>query len=210
MKRQLALLAALTALLATLASPANAYDKNLATEYASTWWNKRNASYPAFGSLLHRGSDCANFVSQALHAGGYSFKGAPSSTLANQWWIRPNSLWYDYSPSWAVSRDLRTFLLYDIPGGISAGTAPGYAAYFWDPPEMSNGDVLIYDWGKGEGLSHSALQTGYGTDPDSLWQGNFVDQHSNDRHHAFWSLMPYNANWATTTIYFVHVSPNNY
>jgi len=61
---------------------------------------------------------------------------------------------------------------------MSQGTAPGYASSYWDPAAMTSGAVLFYDWRKGEGISHAAMQTEYRTDPDSQWQGNFVDQHS--------------------------------
>ena len=68
---------------------------------------------------------------------------------------------------------------------------------------MVTGDVLFFNWGQGEGLSHAVIQVGIGTDPNlypnQVWYGNYIDEHTNNRKHAFWSLKPYNADWKTTT-----------
>lgn len=43
-----------------------AYDPSRAANYADIWWNDFNDT--VYGVLRN---DCTNFVSQALHAGGY-------------------------------------------------------------------------------------------------------------------------------------------
>lgn len=43
------------------------YNRIKATEYAKTWWNKRN---PDFFDFENIGGDCTNFVSQCLYFGG--------------------------------------------------------------------------------------------------------------------------------------------
>ncbi len=48
-----------------------AYSPSKVTAYTNKYWNSHNSAYPNFESL---GGDCANFVSQALHAGGKSMK----------------------------------------------------------------------------------------------------------------------------------------
>lgn len=69
------------------------------------------------------------------------------------------------------------------------------------------GDALFYDW-QNDGLIR--IQVGSGPDPNSGWWGDYVDQHTTDRYHAFWSLKPYNANYMSTTyIRVVHVSASN-
>ena len=172
--------------------------------YANTWWNDRNSKYPDFG-----GTDCTNFVSQALYAGGYDMvDGAEDSPYA--WWIRKNWYFrYDYTLSWSVAKELRKFLLNDTPGATAEGSAPGSSTNYWTPTNVTSGDVLFYNWGQGEGISHTAMQTGYGDDPNSNLSGNYVNQHSNDRRHAFWSLKPYNSYWRDTTISFVHILNTN-
>ncbi len=45
------------------------YDRKAAVGYASKWWNSRNPHYNDYSSS---GGDCADFVSQALIAGGLS------------------------------------------------------------------------------------------------------------------------------------------
>lgn len=191
-------------------SPAFAYSGSMAASYADAYAITPNVpTYPVFGS------DCTNFVSQAVNYGGYPFRQFASngdSDLA--WWIEDsgrNS--FTWSDSWAVSAGYYNFLVADDPGGYTQGTAPGSSNNDFTPDSVVTGDVLFYDWGQGEGISHAAIQVGIGTDPNmypnQVWYGNYVDEHTNNRYHAFWSLLPYNSEWATTTIYFMHISADN-
>lgn len=56
---------------------------------------------------------------------------------------------------------------------------------------------------------HVAIQTGYGVDPTYGWTGNYVDAHTTNHYHAFWSLYPYNSQWRTTTIYLMTIALGN-
>lgn len=206
-----ALTAALTAsMVSATAAPALAYSGSGAASYADQYALHPNTpSYPVFGG------DCTNFVSQAAHlGGGYPFRGAYTNGSSDKvWWSSgsgPTSSTFSWSNSWAAADGYYRFLLADQPGGHPGGTAPGSSTDYWTPDSEATGDVLFYDWGQGEGVSHAAMQVGYGTDPSSpAWKGNYVDYHTTNRYHAFWSLKPYNANWATTTIYFVHIDAAN-
>lgn len=115
-------------------------------------------------------------MSQSVHAGGYSFvhPGANSNSLAN-WWVKPD-FWtwygYDWSLTWSVANDYRNFLEATYPGGWNEGTAPGSSTNYYTPSTVNTGDVLFYNWGGGEGISHSAIQVGWGADPKSGWYGN--------------------------------------
>jgi hypothetical protein len=64
-----------------------AYSPSKVTAYTNKYWNSHNSAYPNFESL---GGDCANFVSQALHAGGKSMKGTDASNFSN-WFCRTSS-----------------------------------------------------------------------------------------------------------------------
>lgn len=191
------------------ASEANAYNGPNAAKYADADAITGNRAFPTFGN------DCTNFVSQAVHAGGFSYVGGTSETSGSQWWIRHDinalgvGVW-NYSHTWSVANDYRNFLILRYPGGIDEGWAHGSSTANYTPNSMVTGDVLFYDWGQGEGVSHAAIQVGIGTDPGSGWVGNYVDQHSTNRRHAFWSLKPYNVHWSTTTVRFEHIATNNY
>jgi hypothetical protein len=195
------------------AGPADAYDGAAAATYADTYATSPNSSqYPVFTT------DCTNFVSQAVHAGGFPFRNAnKDSTSVTNWWINSGQshAQFSWSQTWSVAVSYHNFLVADYPGGNPKGTAPGTSTDYWTPPAMVDGDVLFYDWGQGDGISHSAIQVGYGTDPNlsnQVWAGNYIDEHTNNRYHAFWSLKPYNAFYATTattTIYFLHIDAAN-
>jgi len=118
-----------------------------------------------------------------------------------------------WSNSWVNVVDYYDFLVADNPGGIPDGDAPGSSTNYYTPNAIVTGDALFYDWGQGEGMSHATIQVGIGTDPNlypnQVWYGNYIDEHTSNRYHAFWSLKPYNAFWSTTTIYFMHISASN-
>lgn len=63
------------------------YSPSKVTAYTDKYWNSHNSAYPNFESM---GGDCANFVSQALYAGGKSMKGTDASDFSN-WFCRTNS-----------------------------------------------------------------------------------------------------------------------
>ena len=200
-----ALALAVVLAVSTLLSPAaSAYDGNAAATYADTWATSRNGAYPDFGP------DCTNFVSQALSAGSFPMRGGTDAQNPNEWWIRTN-IWntWDYATTWSVAARLRQFMINIYPGGISKGTAYGEGAGTYTPVGEITGDLIVMDWGRGEGLSHAAIQVGTGVDPVKSMYGNLIDQHTNDHYHAIWNLKPYNLDYKTTTFYFEHIQANN-
>jgi hypothetical protein len=185
---------------------AQAYSGTGAAQYADKWATSRNSDYPSFSD------DCTNFVSQALHSGGgYSYVGQSKSAKNDAyWWAawKPNA-GFSWSNSWSVANDSYIFQLDHIPGAVPEGTASGAATNDYTPDAVKTGDVLYYDWNSDGHMDHATIQVGIGTDPESGWYGNYVDQHSTDHKHEFWSERPRNSKWATTTIYFMHVLPDN-
>lgn len=211
-RRVLAALTAplMAAITSATVSPAMAYSGSRAAAYADQYALQPNKpAFPVFGA------DCTNFVSQSAHVGGgYPFRGANTNASSDKvWWIRGSGSSNDdfrLSNSWGAADGFYRFLLADQPGGKAGGSAPGSSTDYWTPDSQKTGDVLFYDWGQGEGVSHAAMQVGYGPDATSpSWKGNYVDQHTSNRYHAFWSLKPYNAAWATTTVYFMHIDAAN-
>lgn len=53
-----------------------AYDREEAVKYASRHCTNYNSSYPKYGS------DCTNFASQVLHAGGYKTNPVPNKDIS--------------------------------------------------------------------------------------------------------------------------------
>lgn len=67
-------LAMLLSTTVTFGIPVNhvlAYDRTKAVDYADKWWNSRNDEYDSFSS------DCTNYASQVIAAGGLSMKKLP-------------------------------------------------------------------------------------------------------------------------------------
>jgi hypothetical protein len=202
------------AFIALTPAPALAYSGSTAASYADYYWNKRNSNYDTYIS-----DDCADFVSQALHdpnaGGNFHYVGTPltiSSSDDTQWWMSWSSLrGFHWTNSFVRVVDLYQFLMVHYPGGWYEGSASSLSQQqaTYTPDSVVTGDLLFYDWDSNGVLDHVGIQVGWGTDPGSGWYGNYQDQHTTDRSHAFWSLLPYNSQWATTTINFVHVDAGN-
>jgi hypothetical protein len=211
--KRLASMLATGAFLLSTAPVALAYSPTNAASYANQWVRDseeggalRNPDYPNFGN------DCANFVSQALFAGGYDMQGFDGDTTKYvNWYIyKENFLNWKHSMSWGSASNLLNFLYYDGPGGSPlAHKTPAQGTSGFHQSGGATGDVIFYDWGLGEGISHVAIQVGYGIDNQApAWEGSLVDYHTTDREKAFWSLRPHNANRAATT-YFTVVKINS-
>ncbi|MDE4543121.1 amidase domain-containing protein [Thermoanaerobacterium sp. R66] len=169
------------------------YDRINATIYADAWALGRNSNYPT-----NWNSDCADFVSQCLHEGG----GLPFDDI-HGWYIYKNLTGFYWGNAWSVAKDLMSWLLYYEGDNYQGATYIGNWGPDYQPDSNSLiqfGDVLIYDWGTGEGWSHAAIVADYGQDPNSPYYGNLQDQHTTDRKWAIWHLKAYNKNWRTTTI----------
>ncbi|HVX70415.1 MAG TPA: amidase domain-containing protein [Mycobacteriales bacterium] len=177
-------------------APANA------AAYADKWAKNANT-----GTYIAYSDDCTNFVSQALKAGGYkqvgsfSASGWPDTSTAH-WWVylpsAPSPIQYN-SNTWSVATELRNFLLHTGKPPIKpVGSVPGSTTR--QLSGIKQGDLLWYDWNN-TGVSHVTIQVGNGTDPDKGYVGNYIDEHTSNRYHAFWSLYPYNSQWKTTKIY---------
>lgn len=66
------------------------YSPEKAVEYAITYaFNYNTEKYPSYAG---KGGDCANFVSQALHAGGKPMVGTNAANF-NNWFCRSNNSW---------------------------------------------------------------------------------------------------------------------
>lgn len=72
------------------------YNPKKVTEYTNKYWDNYNPNYPDFSG---KGGDCANFVSQAVHAGGKAMKGTVAGNFAN-WFCRSKSDLNKISSTW--------------------------------------------------------------------------------------------------------------
>jgi hypothetical protein len=200
------------ALLSALLMPGStsAYSASGAASWADAHWNSCGVAqqYQCFSD------DCTAFVSEALHSGGafpFDTNGGlirGDTSDDSQWYesysSAHNLYWFSYS--FVRTKDLRTYQIVDIPGGIDYGTHAGTSLAA--DSGGSTGDILFYDWGQGEGYSHSSLIVGYGNTNDG-WYGDFVDAHTNNHLHWFWTLRTNNQFIQTTTIDVMHVLSTN-
>lgn len=179
-------------------------DRGGAVKYAEMWWNGFNPNYPYYGA------DCANFVSQCLHEGGWlmDYEGAV-------WW----STKWESSLTWKLAGDhhdgqadgLCWYILANgWPDNTPRGTFLGTAADSLAVAQLEIGDVVciergwVYDpvngWYYGH---HVGICVGYDVDP----QGNYsplIDAHSDPAYHVH--LLSFGSGYPANQIYLYKVS----
>lgn len=93
------------------------YNRTDAIDYAYTWWDSRSPHYPDFGD-----SDCTNFISQAMLAGGFSKVGSGdgcrdenthtefySYSASPPFWCLGSNRSWEWSTSWSVVWPFRDY-----------------------------------------------------------------------------------------------------
>lgn len=151
------------------------YDLSKAIAYADKWALSKNPSYSYYGG---RGGDCANFVSQCLHAGGFPM----------------NSAWYGYgndkdAKDWISQNDLRSYLV-----------SKGYGKVINNPSasDIKIGNPVWYKW---NGNKSQNASTSYYTNHVTLcvgWNASgtpIIDSHTTAYYHHPWNYGP------STTVY---------
>ncbi|TLM98807.1 MAG: hypothetical protein FDZ75_01515 [Actinobacteria bacterium] len=180
---------------ALLAWPAQcmAWDKAAAATYAETYAYNANPAWPYFS-----GSDCTNFISQALRSGGIAMD--TTRTDRSKWYMAKNinGAWIWGYP-WTVAQDFYTYFrtsprtsayryyisTYDWNTATSYPTPPS------NNVSLSRGDIVSYDWNTSarDGVDHNAIVTANGTDAhNASYSGDLVCYHSTDTRRIIWHV----------------------
>lgn len=77
------------------------YNPSLAIAYAQKYAFTYNPKYPDY-SDVEPGGDCANFISQCIHAGGLPMTGSNANDVTNSWFCYSDYIWAinDISRTW--------------------------------------------------------------------------------------------------------------
>ncbi len=210
-----------------LAPRATAYDGASAAVYADAHWaecgdvSPYNKTPPA--PYICYGNDCTNYVSRAMHAGGYGFIEGTTANPSDQWY------WYNSglrSTSWGNASALYFFLVYYDHGSGSEGGGALQKSFVGVTASqtyntLGKGDMLFFDWTNDGVIDHVRIEVGYGTPSrtgyqsgynGSYWKtGDWADQHEQPRYHDFWNgYYQVSATIAATThVYEVHIYPTS-
>ena len=122
------------------------YSRTNVINYAYEWWNNRNPSYPDFGS------NCSNFISQAMKAGGFSFEGSGDNckheNTETEWYVYENPsppFWctgsfrdWEWSTSWSVVYPFKRYFTYRNNYATELGWTISHftAAYYLSPGDI--------------------------------------------------------------------------
>lgn len=130
-----------------LASPLETTTKKQVVDYAERYWRHYNPSYRAYSP-----KDCTNFVSQALHAGGWSFVGS------GVWGRKDYDKWYYGS---AVSTTSYTWAAANN-WGIFARDKSRRTRHLTNVWDLRPGDILQADLDGSGGKDHSMIVVAMG------------------------------------------------
>jgi hypothetical protein len=144
-------------LLATSALAAGSYNRAAAAAYANTWTcnDCTEPHNPAYN--YYPGSDCTNYVSQVLHAGGYPYRGCCWMYWNLYYWYHAGTDSYTWSGTPHINRY--------------------FSAY---PTEFQyKGDIFLSDFPPRDNVpDHAAVIVGA--------SGGLKDQHSPPRKQVAW------------------------
>jgi putative amidase-like protein len=171
-----------------------AYSGSAAASYADQYATSYNPLYPSFAN---KGGDCANFVSQALFAGGIAQRPAGTYSGTAAWYMTQTRKSWSYSTTWINAQSNSVFLLQHLPGVTTVANVMAPSPTETPPSNAIQGDVVFYDWNNDGTFDHESIIT--------TADGQYVDAHTNNRFHAFWTLAPYNSDWMTTHIVVLHI-----
>jgi hypothetical protein len=116
------------------------YNRAAAVSYADQWAHARNGNYPNYGSGCGC-TDCTNYASQVLRAGGYPLRtGSWNPNSVFEWWYRwITSFGWQTSRTWRITPDFNTYTA-QYPAELTqvGGWGPGV-------PGMDAGDFILLD-----------------------------------------------------------------
>ena len=150
------------------------YDAASAVEYSYKWTaDKKNIILFNPEYKYYPNSDCTNYVSQCLRAGGFE---ADGETLFIYYCPDEKKEmvgcgWDAGADSWILPYALCAYL---VALGYEYAESP-------DPEDLAPGDIIFYDWDGGGVINHSAIVVKEG--PDAK-----VNAHTNNRLEADWRL----------------------
>lgn len=179
------------------ARPQEPYSSVMVQIYANQWvdntFQLRNPAY------VYYGSDCTNFVSQALRAGGWRNTAIGSQTSDLYWYyVSPSQVSY----TWRVADSLyRRF---------SNGYEGWFGTSVTNPSALRArvGDIIFANWDADKGdksVDHAMIVTGISTNGEPL-----VSYHSTDRENYPWSQFLANVSNAGLRPSYYKFSPVKY
>lgn len=206
MKRKIVSILCGVLLCTGLISPTYAYSRTDAISYADQYALSRNSIYN------HYSSDCTNFVSQCMRAGGFPMD-------AVWWWeIRTTSSSYVIreSQTWRVSNDLKNYFTTYSQASIigswarhSSNSPSGYA-YVANSSNLTASNtgkvVIFYDWTGDGKIDHASFYVANNSAGSDSATGDLIDQHTTNRKRVVWHLDQYNTHRETTKVYAYELS----
>lgn len=187
--------------LSCLLSTCMAYSTSSAITYSDNYALTPNSGYNLYGS------DCTNYVSQCLRAGGLSMDSVWKTYISG-------GARYD-TTAWVRADVLKNYLR-DNRGATKIGSwqqtadIPGFYTYTDNSANLTNSNkgkvVIFYDFDDDWLMNHAAFfvvdnALTSDTVSDGRVTGDLINQHSDYRKHVIWNANKRNAYASDTKIY---------
>ena len=140
--------------------PPPSYTGAAAASYADTYATSYNSSYRSFSP-----TDCANFGSQALYAGGRAM-GWGLYTSTKNWWYSSLNQTYTWTSANYLYNNLRSYTSSTQPTTING---------------IAVGDLIFADW-ESDGTKDHTMIVSEKLCSSNSWSCVTVDYHSNDKY----------------------------
>ncbi|WP_143662266.1 amidase domain-containing protein [Streptomyces sp. Amel2xC10] len=118
------------------------YNYGKMVSYANKYWKHPNSAYRTYGT------DCTNFISQAMRAGGWVPHGAIAPRTNNRFWFYGSSTLIT-SYTWAAAENWYWF-------AKKHSQRTKILDNVW---KMAKADVLQADWGRDNTIDHTMIVT---------------------------------------------------
>ncbi|MGM9671590.1 MAG: amidase domain-containing protein [Oscillospiraceae bacterium] len=197
-KRMISVALAMIVFVSALSVPSFAYSRANAINYADTYALYSNPSHMVYFS------NCANFVSQCLKAGGVQ--------MDDTWWFKAGykPAYNTYSTAWVRADSLKNYMKNNLQATRlvskwkkTANSAKNEYAYVDNSNNLINYGitVIFYDWQDDGIIDHTSIMVGTGNALDGTGYGDLIDQNTTNRKQTIWHLDSYNGDKLTTAIY---------
>lgn len=162
------------------------YNRAKAKQYIDTYWKNFNPAYPAFPVYEVVGGDCANFISQVLHAGGMEWvdDGNPSHyTWYTNWYCKPGATNKDGDARVSLSWKVAAMFMRHWEQRAARFMAMGYKDAINNMESLARqvriGDVMQFCYANGEAW-HTLAVTGFAWDREGGFNDIVLASHTQE------------------------------
>jgi hypothetical protein len=170
------------------------YDKFATKYYALAWGSGRNNDYYDYSGkgIRGNGSDCSNFASQSVFAGGLAKNYGLNDSYSKDWYFHWNYPWYGgrtpvNSVTWTAVPEQMSHMFWHE--NTSIWYTFNYGEYFYLDSKLFTGDLIFMDWQNDGVYDHVYVITGFDFNYNTKHWEPRLSAHDQNRTDDSWSVV---------------------